>query len=166
MPQRTNDYQQLVAMIQRAFAPSGAKVTESALVPGQDTLREIDILIEAEVGLYLIKIAVEAKDHRRKLDVTHIETIIGKYQGTGGIPIHKVVVIAQRGFTDAAQRRAKQDNLELLTISVTVHTMGSLKNRGLRGSWDFRSSKRETNSTKMGNSHSKKLERLQETRGY
>jgi hypothetical protein len=122
MPQRTNDYQQLVTMIQRAFAPLGAKITESALVPGQDTLREIDILIESEIGPYSIKIAVEVKDHKRKLDVTHIETIIGKYQGTGGILIHKVVVIAQRGFTDAAERRAKQTNLELLTIAKAKHS--------------------------------------------
>lgn len=122
MPQRTNDYQQLVAMIQRAFAPMGAKITESALVPGQDTLREIDILIESEVGMYSIKVAVEVKDHKRKLDVTQIETIIGKYQGTGSILIHKVVVIAQRGFTDAAERRAKQANLELLTIAKAKHS--------------------------------------------
>lgn len=54
--------------------------------------------------------------------MTHIETIIGKYQGTGSILIHKVVVIAQRGFTPAAERRAKQANLELLTIAKAKHS--------------------------------------------
>jgi len=32
MPERTNEFQELVALIQRALAPHGATVSESALV--------------------------------------------------------------------------------------------------------------------------------------
>jgi hypothetical protein len=73
MPKRTNDFQQLVHMIQLAFAPTGAKVTESVL----DHTREIDVLIEAPVGPYHVKIAVEAKDQKRPLDVSVIEEMVG-----------------------------------------------------------------------------------------
>lgn len=116
MPQRTNDYQQLVHLIQQALAPAGAKVTESAMVPGQDTLREIDVLIETDVGPYAIKIAVETKDFKRPLNVTEIEAVIGKYSVNGGIAVNKVVVVARRGFSDAAKKRAKEARIELLTI--------------------------------------------------
>ena len=55
-------------MIERALAPRGAKITESALVPGidEDDEREIDILIESALGPHIIKVAVEAKDEGRK----------------------------------------------------------------------------------------------------
>jgi hypothetical protein len=122
MPKRTNDFQQLVHMIQSAFAPVGAKVTESAMVPGQGTMREIDVLIESEFVLYSIKIAVEAKDEGRPLEVGHIEQIIGKYLGTGSIPANKVVVVARHGFTKAARERAADANIDLFTLHAVTRS--------------------------------------------
>src|SRR5579883_1237088 len=101
-------------MIQMAFAPAGAKVTESVLVDGT---REIDVLIESAIGPYSIKIAVEAKDEKRPLDVLKIELMIGKYLSAGGVPVNKVVVVAQNGFTKTAKARAAQANIELLTLA-------------------------------------------------
>ena len=116
MPKRTNDFQQLVYMIQMALAPAGAKITESAI---DDGMREIDVLIESSVGPYSIKIAVEAKDEKRPLDVTVIEQMIGKYQSAGGVPVNKVVVVARNGFSSTAHSRAAQTNIELLTLDTT-----------------------------------------------
>ena len=81
MPRRTNDFQELVSLVQKALVPSGAKVTDSPLVdvPGMSEPREIDVLIETAVGPYHMKIAVEAKDNRRKMDSTQFESLIGKY---------------------------------------------------------------------------------------
>ncbi len=52
MPKRTNDYQELVALIERVFAPRGAKIVESAeiKVDGLDTLREVDVFIQGQYG--------------------------------------------------------------------------------------------------------------------
>jgi len=114
MPQRTNNFQKLVTLIQRTLAPEKAKVTPCAMVPcyGTAKMREIDVLIESEVGPYNIKIAVEAKDHKRKLDVTHIEAMIGKYKSSA-VQVNKVVVISHRGFTEEAKERAERENIEL-----------------------------------------------------
>jgi hypothetical protein len=114
MPQQTNDFQKLVTLIQRTLAPEKAKVTPCAMVPcyGTAKMREIDVLIESEVGPYNIKIAVEAKDHKRKLDVTHIEAMIGKYKSSA-VQVNKVVVISHRGFTEEAKERAERENIEL-----------------------------------------------------
>ena len=119
MPQRTNEFQELVALVQRALAQTGARVTPSAMVdvPGQNGPREIDVLIESGVGPYRIAIAVEAKDERRKMDQTRLEQLLGKYQSEGSIKVNKVVIITHQGFLQPAIDRAKQfgDQVELLT---------------------------------------------------
>lgn len=119
MPKRTNPFQELVTLIQEALAPVGATVTSSAMVPGKTSgsLREIDVLVETSVGPFHIKIAVEAKDEGRPLDATKIETIIGKYRGSGAIQVNKIVVIARNGFTQEARTRADDEDIDLLTLN-------------------------------------------------
>ena len=118
MPKRTNDFQQLVDLLQRALAPKGAKITSSAMVPGSQSgnLREIDVLIETKVGPYNMKIAVEAKDHKRKLNVNDIEALIGKYF-SGDFHVNHVVIVAHCGFTEGAQKKAAANNVELKTLT-------------------------------------------------
>jgi hypothetical protein len=118
LSQQTNDFQQLVAMIQRALAPKGAKVTESFLADasGRPESREIDILIEASVGPYRIKIAVEAKDEGRKMDSPKFESILGKYKVEGGPKVDKIVVITHQGFYEPVIDRAKLLGIDLYTL--------------------------------------------------
>ncbi|NQT11115.1 MAG: hypothetical protein HQ582_00100 [Planctomycetes bacterium] len=118
MPRRTNDFQELVSLVQKALVPSGAKVTDSALVdvPGMSEPREIDVLIETAVGPYHLKIAVEAKDNRRKMDSTQFEALMGKYLVEGGVKVSKVVIVTHNGFYEPVIERAKQLGVELLTL--------------------------------------------------
>src|SRR5436190_6467765 len=121
MPQRTNEFQELVTLVQQALAPVGAKVTPSAMVdvPGQSSRREIDVLIESEVGPYSIKIAVEAKDEGRKMDQTGFEELLGKYFSERSIKVNKLVIITHRGFCEPVIERAAAygSQIELLTYS-------------------------------------------------
>jgi hypothetical protein len=81
MPKRTNEFQQLVDIIQRLYAPVGAIVTTSKMVetiPDQGT-REVDVLIEYSDSGTTRRIDVEAKDLSRRLDVTQVECYIGKF---------------------------------------------------------------------------------------
>jgi hypothetical protein len=118
MPQRTNDFQELVALVQKALRPEGAKVTESAMVPSNDgaTMREIDVLVDTPVGPYCIQIAVEAKDERRKMDLTKFESILGKYLVDGGVSVQKVVVVTHHGFSETVVERAKLLEIDLYTL--------------------------------------------------
>ncbi len=119
MPKRSNPFQELVTLIQEALVPLGATVTPSAMVPSKTSgnLREIDVLVETAVGPYSIKIAVEAKDEGRKLDATRIEAIIGKYRGSGALQVNKIVLIARNGFTPEARTRARDEDIDLLTVN-------------------------------------------------
>ena len=88
MPQRTNEFQKLVKMVQHSLSGEKVRITESAMEPVEGIgFREIDILIEGEIGKHRIKIAVEAKDHKRKIDITAIESIISKYSGVNSIDV-------------------------------------------------------------------------------
>lgn len=122
MPQRTNEFQELVSLIQRALAPKGAKITDSAMVnvPGMKAPREIDVLIETDVGPYQIKIAVEAKNESRKFDSTKLDAIIGKYRSDGGVKVDKIVVITQSGFYQPVIERAQVLGIELLTLNQAI----------------------------------------------
>lgn len=119
MPKRTNDFQELVAIIHRALAPKGAVITESALVETGTSgeTREIDVLIETKVVEYRMKIAVEAKDEHRPMDSTKFESIIGKYLVEGGVKVNKVVVVTHHGFYQPVIERAQKLGIELLTLT-------------------------------------------------
>jgi len=121
MPRRTNDFQKLVQLVQMATLPPGARIIESAeeRAPGFGGLREIDVLVEVDSGIFKMKIALEAKDHKRKLDITDIETIIGKYRGAGSLVVDKVVLVSHHGFSNAAKEKAKLNGIELLTLAET-----------------------------------------------
>ena len=116
MPARTNEFQKLVSLVQQALAPLGAKVTDSHLVEVRGMPREIDALIDSTVGPYRMKIAVEAKHHKRKLDMVNFEAIVGKYFVEGGVKVNKVVVVTHNGFTQPVIERAKAIDVELMTL--------------------------------------------------
>jgi hypothetical protein len=123
MPKRTNDFQDLVALIERVLAPRGAKITESALVLGaNEEEREIDVLIESPLGPYSMKVAVEAKDEKRKMDIVRFESIVGKYSKTSGIKVNQVVVVSRVGFSGNVVDRATAENIQLLTLTEALNT--------------------------------------------
>src|SRR5690606_8449036 len=84
---------------------------------GMSEPREIDVLIETAIGPYHMKIAVEAKDNRRKLDSTQFESLVGKYFVEGGVKVNKVVIVTHNGFYNPVIERARQLGVELLTLS-------------------------------------------------
>ena len=124
MPKRTNDFQALVALVQGTLAPSGAKVAESAIVDvaGLEGGREIDVLVEGPFGNYEIKVAVEAKDLGRKMDLVTFESVVGKYTGEGRVRVNHVVVITRRGFAENVVAKAKMLDIELLTLAEAFDT--------------------------------------------
>ncbi|MCA9025460.1 MAG: restriction endonuclease [Planctomycetaceae bacterium] len=122
MPKRTNEFQELVTIIQKSLACLNATITPSAQVPGPTSgkMREIDVLVQTPTGEFSLVVAVEAKDEKRPLDVTKIEAFIGKYRGNGALQVDKVVVVARRGFTSEAQVRADDESIELMTLDEAI----------------------------------------------
>jgi Restriction endonuclease len=118
MPQRTNPFQELVHLVELAFAGPEDKVTASVMETGQglETEREIDIRRETSNGLYKIKVAVEAKDEGRPWEVTKVEQYLGKYRGEGRVVVDKSVLVSRQGFTTGAIEKARAADVVLLTL--------------------------------------------------
>src|SRR5262249_24431110 len=118
MSKQTNEFQELVASIQRALAPHGAKVRESVLIQseGLEDLREVDILIEGAFGEFEMKVAVEAKDLKRKFDVGLFDKYLGQYRGECRVCVDKFVIVTGNGFTEGTIEKAKATNVELITL--------------------------------------------------
>lgn len=115
MPPRSNDFQRVITFLEGQLAPTGAVVTPCAmLVPTDGTeQREVDILIEQQVGPHSVRIAIECRAHRRKQGVEWIESIVGKYEH---LPVHKVVAVSRSGFTRTAEAAARHSNIAIVTV--------------------------------------------------
>lgn len=115
MPQRTNDFQQLISRIETQLAGGQGRVTESLMIENDlGSLREIDTAIEANIGGHDIVIAAECRDSRRRVGVEWIEFLAGKY---GNISkVHKVVAVSRSGFTRSAVDMARANRIDTYTL--------------------------------------------------
>ena len=116
MPKRTNDFQKIVKIINKHLAPSGAKITESAMLydPEAETKREIDILIEVEYINCPIKIGIECTAISHPVDTKIIEGFKEKHRKVG---IQQTIVVSKQGFTGTAKKYAEKNSIKLLTFS-------------------------------------------------
>lgn len=119
MPKRSNEFQKLIKLIEEQLADENVKVEESKLLEdfrnGQK--REVDIYIETSITEHPVGIAIECRDHSRKVGMQWIDDLIGKYKY---LPIHKVIAVSKSGFYDSAFEAARQSNIELLTLENAI----------------------------------------------
>ena len=94
MPARTNEFQKLVKVINHHLVPTGAKITESAMLYDSESEinREIDILVESTLLNCDIKIGIECTTNRRPLDVRIIESYREKHRKVG---INQTVIVSK-----------------------------------------------------------------------
>lgn len=98
-----------------------AKVTRNAIVKGKSgTDREIDVLIEAQHQSFDIRIAVEAKNYKTKVDVGVIEAFVTKLKDVG---CNLGVVVCPLGFTEGALNTANMNDIQL--YQVFDHLLGN-----------------------------------------
>ena len=107
----------LVAAIQRELAP-GATVTHNAKLPGlqSETDRQIDVLVEQNIGQYVLRIIIDCKDYATPVDVKGIEEFFGLVQDVGA---HKGALVCPAGFTKSAKKRAKKLQVDLYSPADT-----------------------------------------------
>jgi len=115
MPKRSNAFQELVALLERQLAPSGATVYESKMLKdtrtGED--REVDIVIDTEVGVHPLRIGIEVIDRKRPTSSPWIESIAKKHED---LPIDKSIVVSRSGFYHPASQKAQALKIDTLTL--------------------------------------------------
>jgi len=119
MPARTNPFQELITFLERCAAPAGAVVTASAMrrdVDGDEV--EVDILVEHHISGHPVRIAVEARDHKRPQGKDWIYDLRGRANALG---IGDAVAVSKSGFTKAALRAAARHAVRALTLEDALH---------------------------------------------
>jgi hypothetical protein len=89
-----------------------AQVTKDTQIMGRHSQveRQVDVLIEDTIAGFRLRIAVDAKHRKKKIDVTDVEAFIGYCADIGA---SKGVLISLKGYTPAAARRAHNDESDI-----------------------------------------------------
>jgi hypothetical protein len=115
MPKRTNEFQDLIHLLEGQLVPAGAKIYASHLmkdaVSGVD--REVDIVIEHKSGIHPIRIGIEVIAHKRRASSTWIEGISAKHRD---LPIDKSIAVSKSGFYKPAIEKAEALKIDALTL--------------------------------------------------
>lgn len=103
----------LIASIQKRLAPE-ATVTHNVQIQGRqsETTRQIDVLVEQNIGPYSIRIVIDCKDYSSPIDVKGVEEFHGLMVDVGA---NKGALVCPVGFTKAAKNRAKKMDIDLFS---------------------------------------------------
>lgn len=114
------EFEKLAADIQRQLAPQ-ARVESNVKLLGRRTgvERQIDILVEQNVGQYPIRIVIDCKDHKTPVDVNSVEAFMGLVADVGA---NKGAMVAACGFTSTAKQRAKDAGIDTYSLVDTRTT--------------------------------------------
>lgn len=101
----------LVVMIQKQLSPD-ASVRHNVMLDGVDseTKRQIDVLVEQNIGQYTMRIVIDCKDYSKPVDVKGIEEFQGLVQD---VRAHKGALVCPSGFTKSALKRAQKLQIDL-----------------------------------------------------
>lgn len=101
----------LVVSIQQQLSPN-ASVKHNVMLDGVDseTKRQIDVLVEQNVGQYTIRIVIDCKDYSKPVDVKGVEEFRGLVQD---VRAHKGALVCPSGFTKSALKLAKKLQIDL-----------------------------------------------------
>jgi hypothetical protein len=115
MPKRTDEFQDLIHLLERQLAPAGATVHASRLL--QDAAsgerREVDIVIEHSTGIHPVRIGIEVIAHKRPASSTWIESIAAKHRD---LPIDKTIAVSKSGYYKPALKKAEARKIDALTL--------------------------------------------------
>jgi len=114
MSKKSTDYERLAEKIYKDLNPY-ATVVHDDHIYGYDseTQRQIDVSIRQKMGDTDILIIVQAKDHKRPVDVN----VVGAFHTVvKDVRAQKGILICSAGFTKSAKTQAKKYSIELRSI--------------------------------------------------
>lgn len=97
----------------------GVVVRQNVMLPpliGTGRAREIDVLIDATVIGYPVRLAIECKNERQVVGAPEIDAFCGKLAYLG-IPAQHGIFVSVKGYTRGATERAHASGLRLLVLT-------------------------------------------------
>jgi hypothetical protein len=128
VPQRTNDFQELITLLVQTIGEDRAKPTAMVMskVPGVRK-REVDIRVEVEVDGLPVYIGIEVSESKsRRKTVEWVERMHGKHEH---LFTSKLVLVSSSGFTKDALKLAEYYDIKAITPGeVTPGFVGEIVN--------------------------------------
>lgn len=116
MPARSNRFQTLVRQVQEQLATTSCIVRESQMLrdlrDGKE--REVDIVVEGQVGPHSVIVSVEATDGARPASIEWVERMCAKHQY---LPTNKLILASRSGFTKSAASEARSRGAMPIALS-------------------------------------------------
>ncbi len=142
MAEERPEWQQLellIAEIQKDLAP-GATVTHNATLHGYDseTDRQIDVLVEQQIGQFPMRIIFDCKDYARPVDVKGVESFAGMVRD---VRAHQGCLVSAKGFTVSAKKLAKKLGMAIYSPIDTAPHKWQVKGLALPVLCEFRGTK-------------------------
>lgn len=111
-----------------------AIVTHDAKIRGLRSrrLRQIDILVERNLGTFKLAIAVDCKAYGRKVTVNDVEKFLGMLDD---LRISKGVLMTTNGYTKAAWERAQNESRDIELRILTVEQLSDFQWLGAAVLW-------------------------------
>lgn len=105
-------------IVEAMHSAPGATVRRNVKLPaiGSSRKREIDVLIEASVSGYPVRLAIECKNLGGKVQPERIDAFVGKLQAVG-IPVQHGIYVAVEGYTPGALDRAAAAGIRTLVLT-------------------------------------------------
>lgn len=118
MPKRTNEFQQLIALIEASLNGGAATVQESRELVDKITgaRREVDVVVSDKDAVHPILVGIECRGgltSSRPVTVEWVEQMWGKHLS---LPTDKLVLVAKAGFTRNARTKGQWLGVECVTL--------------------------------------------------
>lgn len=110
------EFEKLVARIEQAMGPSGAKVKSPDRIPDRTTgeLREVDASIRYQIGTCPVLITIECRNRNSVEDVRWIEQLAEKKRSVGAA---MTIAVSSSGFSEPAVIKAAAAGVEIRTLT-------------------------------------------------
>lgn len=110
------EFEKLVARIEQAMGPSGAKVKSPDRIPDRVTgeVREVDASIRYLIGTCPILITIECRNRSNTEDVRWIEQLTEKKRSVGAA---MTIAVSSSGFSEPAVKKAAASGIEIRMLT-------------------------------------------------
>lgn len=118
--------------LQRLFP--GATVRQDVHLVGTKTgrPRQIDVLVERDLGGFELRIAVDCKCYKRKVNVNDVERFLGMLDD---VRVSKGVLMTTKGYSKTAYQRAQNESRDIELKILTTERLSEFQNIGCAMLW-------------------------------
>lgn len=107
----------------------GATVLQNVVLRGMrsNSQRQIDVLVERKLGAFQLRIAVDCKCYKRKVNVNDVERFLGMLSD---VRVSKGVLMTTKGYSKTAHKRIQSESRDIELRILTAERLSEFQHIG------------------------------------